>query len=148
MTLTRPCGVIPSLRRVKPFMSQNITVITRRWPSAAVSVGRLIKPSTTRGSIYLPKVSLTRWFSRSCTTIRLNAAASCPISSLVVTSMARSRWPASTARVPSSNCRTDRMMPPLTRLAKIMPTTAARAVAIAEITRILVCSDLIVAMAP
>ncbi len=83
--------------------------------------------------MYLPKVSLTRWLSRSCTTIRLNAPASCPISSAVVTSMDRSRWPASTARVPSSNCRTERMMPPLTRLAKINPTIAASSVAIAEI---------------
>ena len=32
MTLTSPCGVTPSLSVVNPFMSQNITVITRRWP--------------------------------------------------------------------------------------------------------------------
>ena len=34
MTLTSPCGVMPSLRLVKPLMSQNSTVMTRRWPSA------------------------------------------------------------------------------------------------------------------
>ena len=33
MILTRPCGVTPSLSVVNPFMSQNMTVITRRWPS-------------------------------------------------------------------------------------------------------------------
>ena len=33
MTLTRPCGVISSLALVKPLMSQNSTVITRRCPS-------------------------------------------------------------------------------------------------------------------
>src|SRR5215467_12049455 len=35
MTFTRPCGVMPSLSVVNAFMSQNITVMTRRWPSAA-----------------------------------------------------------------------------------------------------------------
>ena len=39
MTLTSPCGVTPSLRVVNPFMSQNITVITRRWPWVATTAG-------------------------------------------------------------------------------------------------------------
>ena len=39
ITLTSPCGVTPSLKVVNPFMSQNMTVIMRRWPSAAASAG-------------------------------------------------------------------------------------------------------------
>jgi hypothetical protein len=45
------------------------------------------QPSTTRGSMYFPNVSLMRWLLRNCTTIRLKAAASCPISSVALTSI-------------------------------------------------------------
>ena len=43
MTFTRPCGVISSLTPTKPLTSQNSTVMTRRWPSAA-SAGPLDQP--------------------------------------------------------------------------------------------------------
>ena len=41
---------MPSLIEVKPLMSENMMVITRRWPSMAIS-GRSIKPCTTFGSM-------------------------------------------------------------------------------------------------
>ncbi len=50
ITLTRPPGVMPSLIAVNPLMSQNMMVITRRWPSTATS-GRSISPCTTLGSM-------------------------------------------------------------------------------------------------
>jgi hypothetical protein len=49
ITLTRPFGVMPSLRPVNPFMSQTSTVITRRSPSLDVRDFGSISPSTTRG---------------------------------------------------------------------------------------------------
>ncbi len=41
---------MPSLIEVKPLMSENMMVITRRWPSMATS-GRSISPCATLGSI-------------------------------------------------------------------------------------------------
>ncbi len=133
MTLTSPCGVMPSLTPVKPFMSQNNTVITRRCPSAAARTGRSIRLSTMRGSMYLPKVWRMRSLRRSCSTIRLKAAVSWPISFVDVTTMVSSSLPASTARVPSSSRRTGRVIPVLTRVAKTSPSRAASAVRTTEI---------------
>ena len=47
-------------RRVNPFMSQNITVITRRWPWVATVAGWSSKSFATRESMYFPKISLIR----------------------------------------------------------------------------------------
>ena len=44
-------GVTPSLSEVNPFMSQNITVITRRWPSVAATADWSSSPSAMRGSM-------------------------------------------------------------------------------------------------
>ena len=123
---------MPSLRVVKPFMSQNSTVITRRCPSVAVSACRPISPSTILGSMYLPKVSRICSLRRSCSTMRLNAAVSWPISSLDVILTGSSRRPASTARVPSSSRRTGRAMPVETKSENVNPRIAASAVRMAE----------------
>ena len=72
---------MPSLRLVNPRMSQNITVMTRRSPAVAAGPGRSISPATTCGSMYLPNVSRICWLWRSFSTMRLNAADNCPISS-------------------------------------------------------------------
>jgi hypothetical protein len=47
---------MPSLIAVKPFMSQNITVIVRRCPSAAM-LDWSSSPFAICGSMYLPNVS-------------------------------------------------------------------------------------------
>ena len=129
---------MPSLVLVKPFTSQNSTVMTRRWPSAA-SAGPSISPSTTRGSTYLPKVSRRRSLSRSCSTIRLNAVVNWPISSCEVATSVPPRSPASTARVPSSNRRTGRVTPALTSIANTRPRTAASMVRNTEISITFCC---------
>ena len=73
MTLTSPCGVTPSLSVVNPFMSQNITVITRRWPCVATTAGWSSKSCATRGSMYFPKISLIRSLLRNRSIMPLNA---------------------------------------------------------------------------
>ena len=133
MTLTSPCGVMPSLVLENPLTSQNSTVMTRRSPSAA-SAGPSSSPATTRGSTYLPKVSRSRSLSRNCSTIWLNAVVRWPISSREVATIVPCRLPASTARAPSSNRRTGRVTPVLTRAANTRPRTAASTVSRMEIS--------------
>src|SRR6266446_10736096 len=70
-TLTSPAGVMPSLKLVKPFMSQKKMVISRREPLTSVSSGRSISPATMRGSTYFPNVSLICALRRSSPTMLL-----------------------------------------------------------------------------
>ncbi len=54
-------------------MSQKKTVMTRRSPAEPASAGRSIRPSTIRGSMYLPKVSRICALTRSSATMWLKA---------------------------------------------------------------------------
>src|SRR5437660_9915546 len=72
---------MPSLKVVKPFISQNKIVISRREPLASVSSGRSISPATIRGSTYLPNVSRICALIRSSPTMLLKDCVSRPISS-------------------------------------------------------------------
>src|ERR1051325_6864428 len=94
-TLTRPTGVIPSLKLVNPFMSQNRIVISRREPLGSVNSGRSISPATMRGSTYLPNVSRICSLARSSPTMLLKAWVSRPISSCEVTGTTVSSSPCS-----------------------------------------------------
>ena len=124
-TLTSPAGVMPSLKLVKPFMSQKKIVISRREPLTSVSSGRSISPATMRGSTYLPNVSWICALRRSSPTMLLKDRVSRPISSREVIGMMVSSAPPSTAAVPSSKRRTGRTKPRVTAAAMVMPSIAA-----------------------
>src|SRR5713101_390423 len=84
---------MPSLKLVKPFMSQKKMVISRREPLASVSSGRSSSPATMRGSTYLPKVSRICALIRSSPTMLLKDRVSRPISSREVIGMTVSSAP-------------------------------------------------------
>src|SRR6516164_3787105 len=124
-TLTSPAGVMPSLKAVNPFMSQNKIVISRRAPLASVSSGRSSSPATMRGSTYFPKVSRICALTRNSPTMLLKDRVSEPISSREVIGTTVSSAPCSTAAVPSSRRRTGRTRPSVTAAAKVRPSSAA-----------------------
>ena len=109
-------------------MSQNRMVITRRSPLAETSSGRSIRPSTMRGSTYLPKVSLICDLSLSSATMALKARVSRPISSREVTGTTVSSRPCCTALVPASSRRTGRDRPREKPPATRSPSSPARPV--------------------
>src|SRR5256885_376317 len=116
---------MPSLKVVKPFISQNKIVISRREPLASVSSGRSISPATIRGSTYLPNVSRICALIRSSPTMLLKDCVSRPISSREVIGTTVSSAPPSTAAVPASRRRTGRTRPRVTAAATVMPSNAA-----------------------